>query len=267
MGFQVNIATVDVSITDGARAKLASRPGTVQMLVRASLVLLCLWSSLAMAYALDISGVALGSDLAGAKSILGRANPKLTFNFVRSKDGSQIGIVAREVDVGISAVDGHPGEFLRDEFIVLAGKAGTIWYVERNVKTSADRLFSYPLLVGELRRQYGGPSSQSAPAGRPEVAINNVMWETDRSGKPYVGSMDSGPCGLPVFDSRDFLDRVLAIPVTTKDSCGLLVVAKVPRATPDGKLTVIPKPLGVRVDGKIASYSLFILDGSALRKR
>jgi len=231
------------------------------------LLLLCLCWPLAAAYALDISGVALGSDLARAEAILARANPALKFKAIHSKDGSRIGLVGREVATGISAFDGKVEEFLRDEYLVVAEKTGTVRYVERNVKTTRDRLMSHLQVVQALRRQYGGPSSQSSPSGRPEVLINNIVWENDTRRRRYVGPVESGPCGMPTLERQEFSDGVIEMPKGVKDGCGTLVVAKVPRPTVDGILMVLPKPLGISIEGKIASYSVFILDGAAFTKR
>ena len=217
--------------------------------------------ALVSAHALDISGLALGSSLDDAKGTLNKVNPALTFKSFRSKDGSRLALVGRELGTGVLAYANKVEEFVRDEYIVVAAQNGIIRYVEHNVKTTRNRLLDHQQIVQALRAHYGGPSSQSSPSWRPEVLVNQITWESDIQKRPYVGPAESGPCGQPLIERFEYSDGVIDMARIGKDGCGTLVVAKVPRPTVAGSAEIVGKPLGVPFEGKISSFSVFILDG------
>lgn len=222
--------------------------------------------ALVSAHALDISGLALGSSLADAKGTLNKVNPALTFKSFRSRDGSRLALIGRELGTRVSAYDGKVEEFVRDEYVVVAAQTGIIRYVEHNVKTTQNRLLDHQQIVQALRAHYGGPSSQSSPNGRPEVLVNQIAWESDTLKRAYVGPAESGPCGPPLTERFEYSDGVIDMARVGRDGCGTLVVAKVPRPTVDGIAEMVGKPLGLPFEGKISSYSVFILDGIGFAK-
>ena len=187
------------------------------------------------AYALDIAGVALGSNMQDTRVAVAKANPKLRFTEIELDEGKGIGLLAKES--GHPAIDG-PNAGLYDEFVVLLNEAGKVWYAVRNVNTSSENRIVHRGLVLELMRKYGGPASQSWVA--PHVMA--ITWTTYRSGKMYVGAADKGPCGL-LSAGGLIPGTTVRMPHPLKPECGSLVVASLPR---------------VSLDGKIASYSISV---------
>jgi hypothetical protein len=192
------------------------------------------------AHALDIAGVALGSNAAEARAAVSKVNPKFQFSSIRLPGGKGTGFVAKES--GHPAIHG-PNAGLYDEFVVLLDDAGKVWYLVRNVNTSSENRIVHRDLIREFTQKYGGPSNRSW------LIQETITWARYRSGKMYIGAADQGPCGLPVL--KDVISgTTVKMPSPLKTDCGTLVVASVPRAS---------------VDEKVASYSISMVDAKALQ--
>lgn len=163
----------------------------------------------ASAAATDIAGIAVGTTLSSARSLLTKINPAYKTEEIQFSDGKT---------KGLKAVAEKDGKSI-DQLIIVANNANIIWFVGRQQDYAQGQRIPLVELEKALIQKYGTPSD----------TIGSFRWQYDRDGNIYAKNSNNlfGPCPIkPRAILTGAFQTNIYIPDSFSSGCGKLITAE-----------------------------------------